>query len=63
MLTAAFEVFKAQRAFTSARGVVRVCSLGIYGSGIPHIALSKTSLLALKKSHKPDQMQTLTHHN
>lgn len=37
--------------------------LGIYGPGIPHIALSKTSLLALKKSHKPDQTQPLTHHN
>lgn len=63
MLTAASEVFKAQREFASARGSVRICSFGIYGSGVPHIPLSKTSLLALKKSHKPDQMQPLTHHN
>lgn len=63
MLTGASEVFKAQRAFSSARGIVRICSFGIYGSAVPHIALSKTSLLALKNSHKPDQMQPLTHHN
>lgn len=63
MLTAASEVFKAQRAFASAQGIVRICSCGIYSSAIPHIDLSKTSLLALRKSRKPDQTQALTHHN
>lgn len=43
MLTAATEVFKAQRAFASARGIVRSCTFGFYSSALPHIAPSKTS--------------------
>lgn len=63
MLTATSEVFKAQHAFASVQEIVRICSCGIYSSAIPHIDLSKTSLLALKESRKPDQTQPLTHHN
>lgn len=62
MLTAASEISKAQCTFASAQEIVRICSCGTYSSAIQHIDPSKTSLLALKP-RKPDQMQTLTHHN
>lgn len=64
----ALDLLVMQAAYTPLRGglhlpeallVVVVAQFGIYSPAQPQIALSKPCSLALKKTHKPDQMPPL----
>lgn len=64
----ALDLLAMQAAYTPLRGglhlpeallVVVVAQFGIYSAAQPQIGLSKASSLALKKTHKPDQMPPL----